>query len=263
MSKRELQSGIIAGVLWIWRIIVTLDPYRLQFYVRNMSALPSMMKLDLIGSTAPVCLLILGLLMNQRIVVGAGCLTAIGFNALRLTRITHLASAFTGSRGLTTISWLAEALCFLILLLLLGRPEEPKAKILTASALALAGQVSHVLGPGYARVMTNSALIVPGVFMYVLAVIATGMYCAGLKPEMLNEFFRKNRAAGSSGNGYGNSMNSHRRGASAEEDFRSVRGTGTVSDEKRERIRKLKELRDSGVMTKEEYDQMVDRIKRS
>ena len=61
----------------------------------------------------------------------------------------------------------------------------------------------------------------------------------------------------------GNSMNSYRRGASAEEDFRSVRGTGTVSDEKRERIRKLKELRDSGVMTKEEYDQMVDRIKRS
>ena len=66
-------------------------------------------------------------------------------------------------------------------------------------------------------------------------------------------FFRKNREAGSSGNGYGNIMNSYRRGASAEEDFRSVRGTGTVSDEKRERIRKLKELRDSGVMTKEEY----------
>ena len=263
MRKRELQSGIIAGVLWIWRTIVTLDPYRLQFYARNLNALPVQMKLDLIGSTAPLFLLILGLLMNQRIIVGAGFLTAIGFDILRLSRITHLASAFTGSRGLTSISWLAEALCFLILLLLLARPEEPKAKILTASALALAGQVSHVMGPGYARVMTTTALVVPGVIMYVIAVAATGMYCAGLKPEMLNEFFRKNREAGSSGNGYGTGVNSRRRGASGETDVFRVPGAGTVSDQKRERIRKLKELRDSGIMTREEYDQMVDRINRS
>ena len=263
MRKRELQSGIIAGVLWIWRTIVTLDPYRLQFYARNLNALPVQMKLDLIGSTAPLFLLILGLLMNQRIIVGAGFLTAIGFDILRLSRITHLASAFTGSRGLTTISWLAEALCFLILLLLLARPEEPKAKILTASVLALAGQISYTMGPGYYRVMENPALTVPGVIMHVLAVIATGMYCAGLKPEMLNEFFRKNREAGSSGNGYGTGANSRRRGASGETDVFRVPGAGTVSDQKRERIRKLKELRDSGIMTREEYDQMVDRIKRS
>ena len=36
-----------------------------------------------------------------------------------------------------------------------------------------------------------------------------------------------------------------------------------MSEEKKERIRNLKALRDNGLMSKEEYNEMVDRIKRS
>ena len=38
---------------------------------------------------------------------------------------------------------------------------------------------------------------------------------------------------------------------------------GAASEEKRDRIRKLKDLRDNGIMTREEYNRMVDKIMRS
>lgn len=267
MRKRELQAGIAAGVLWVWWIMLTVDPELLLFLVRKMNMAVTPLGLELIGPPAVAVVLILGLLMNRKAIVGFGCLTMIGLDLWRLSRIPQinsLALAFTGSRSLLIISWLTEVICFLVLLLLLARPEEPGARIRTASVLALAGQILSVLGPGHSRMLRNSELLIPGAIIYVTAVAATGMYCAGLKPEMLNEFFRKSRAAGSSGSGYRNSRNSrnsHRGGVSREEEIRKDRGT--ASEEKRERIRKLKELRDNGIMTKEEYDQMVDKIMRS
>ena len=238
-----------------------MNPQMIRFYVHKMTMTITPLELELIVPPAATLVLILGLLMNQKAIVGLGCLSMIGLDVWQLSRIKILTLAFTGSRGLLTTSWVTEAMCFLMLLLILVNPEKPGARILAASVLALAGQIVSAIGPGHRRFFGNSELTIPGAIIYVMAVAATGMYCAGLKPVILNEFFRKSRTADSPGSGYGTGAHSRRRGTSGEEDIWKVRGP--ASEEKRERIRKLKELRDNGIMTKEEYDQMVDRIIRS
>ena len=240
MRKRELRAGIAAGMLWLWWMITSLDPPMLRFFVQNMNMMITPLRLEIFGPPAATVILILGLLMNQKVVVGSGCLIMIGLDVWRLSqipRISNLALALTGSRGLVMLSCMAEALCFLVMLLLIGSPE------------------------GHFRMLGNSGLIVPGVIIYVMAVAATGMYCAGLKPEMLNALFGNSRAAGSPGSGYRNSTSTRRGGASGKEDIWKDRGA--ASEEKRDRIRKLKDLRDNGIMTREEYNRMVDKILRS
>lgn len=264
MRKQELRAGIIAGVLWVWWIIITINPPMLRFFVQNMNMMITPLRLELFGPPAATVILILGLLMNQKVIVGSGCLIMIGLDVWRLSqipRISNLALALTGSRGLVTLSCLAEALCFLVMLLLIGSPEKPGPRILAASVLASAGQISSAMGQGHFRMLGNPELTVPGIIIYVMAVAATGMYCAGLKPEILNALFRNRRAADNPRSGYRSSADSRRTGWSGREDIRKVRGT--ESEEKRERIRKLKDLRDNGIMTKEEYNRMVDRIMRS
>ena len=264
MRKRELRAGIAAGMLWLWWMIISLDPPMLRFFVQNMNMMITPLRLEIFGPPAATVILILGLLMNQKVIVGSGCLIMIGLDVWRLSqipRVSNLALALTGSRGLVMLSCLAEALCFLVILLLIGSPEKPGARILAASVLASAGQISSAIGPGHFRMLGNSGLIVLGVIIYVMAVAATGMYCAGLKPEMLNAIFGNSRAAGSPGSGYRNSTSTRRAGASGKEDIWKDRGA--ASEEKRDRIRKLKDLRDNGIMTREEYNRMVDKIMRS
>ena len=261
MKKRELQAGIIAGMLWLWWMIIMLNPQMLRFCVQNIDMMITPLRLELIGPPAATVILVLGLLMNRKTIVGSGCLAIIGFDVLWLFRTKPFALVFTGTRGLLTIAHLAEALAFLMLLLLLVRQEKPGVRILAASILALAGQIPLVMGGGYPRILGNSELFVPGLIMYVIAVTATGMYCAGLKPEMLNSFFGKNRGADGFGRRYGSSTNSRRGGASGEKDIPKI--PETMSEEKKERIRNLKALRDNGLMSREEYNEMVDKIKRS
>lgn len=264
MRKRELRAGIAAGMLWLWWMIISLDPPMLRFFVQNMNMMMTPLRLEIFGPPAATVILILGLLMNQKVIVGSGCLIMIGLDVWRFSqipRVSNLALALTGSRGLVMLSCLAEALCFLVMLLLIGSPEKPGARILAASVLASAGQISSAIGPGHFRMLGNSGLIVPGVIIYVMAVAATGMYCAGLKPEMLNALFGNSRAAGSPESGYRNSTSTRREGASGKEDIWKDRGA--ASEEKRDRIRKLKDLRDNGIMTREEYNRMVDKIMRS
>ena len=251
MKKRELQAGIIAGMLWLWWMIIMLNPQMLRFCVQNIDMMITPLRLELIGPPAATVILVLGLLMNRKTIVGLGCLAIIGFDVVWLFR----------TRGLLTISHLAEALAFLMLLLLLVRQEKPGVRILAASILALAGQIPLGMGGGYPRILGNSELFVPGLIMYLLAVTATGMYCAGLRPEMLNDFFGKNRGADGLGSKYGSSANSRRGGASGEKDIPKI--PETMSEEKKERIRNLKALRDNGLMSREEYNEMVDKIKRS
>lgn len=114
--------------------------------------------------------------------------------------------------------------------------------------------------PGSFRMPENPELLVPGIIMYVLAMAATGMYCAGIKPEMLNEMLSKSRDTGSPGKEYRSLTTSLRRGSSGE-DIRKERET--ESAEKKERIKNLKALRDNGLMSKEEYNEMVEKIRRS
>ena len=261
MKKRELQAGIIAGMLWLWWIIFMLDPQMLRFCVQNIDMMITPLRLELIGPPAATVILVLGLLVNRKTIVGSGCLAIIGFDVLWLFRTKPFALVFTGTRGLLTIAHLAEALAFLMLLLLLVRQEKPGVRILAASILALAGQIPLVMGGGYPRILGNSELFVPGLIMYLLAVTATGMYCAGLRPEMLNGFFGKSRGADGLGSKYGSSANSRRGGASGEKDLPKI--PETMSEEKKERIRNLKALRDNGLMSREEYNEMVEKIKRS
>ena len=261
MKKRELQAGIIAGMLWLWWIIFMLDPQMLRFCVQNIDMMITPLRLELIGPPAATVILVLGLLVNRKTIVGSGCLAIIGFDVLWLFRTKPFALVFTGTRGLLTIAHLAEALAFLMLLLLLVRQEKPGVRILAASILALAGQIPLVMGGGYPRILGNSELFVPGLIMYVIAVTATGMYCAGLKPEMLNSFFGKNRGSDGFGRNYESSSNSRRGDVSGEKDILKI--PETMSEEKKERIRNLKALRDNGLMSREEYNEMVDKIKRS
>ena len=261
MKKRELQAGIIAGMLWLWWMIIMLNPQMLRFCVQNIDMMITPLRLELIGPPAATVILVLGLLMNRKTIVGLGCLAIIGFDVLWLFRTKPFALVFTGTRGLLTISHLAEALAFLMLLLLLVRQEKPGVRILAASILAAAGQIPPAMGARSPRVLGNYELFVPGLIMYLLAVTATGMYCAGLKQEMLNALFGNSRAAGSPGSGYRNSTSTRRAGASGKEDIWKDRGA--ASEEKRDRIRKLKDLRDNGIMTREEYNRMVDKIMRS
>ena len=261
MKKRELQAGIIAGMLWIWWLIVMLDPQMLRFCVQNINMMITPLRFELLGPPAAIAFLILGLLMNRKTIVGLGSLMIIGFDIMWLFRTKPYALIFTGTRGLLTISHLAEALAFLMLLLLLIRREKPGVRILAASVLAAAGQIPPAMGARSPRVFGNYELFIPGLIMYLLAFTATGMYCAGVKPEMLNDFFGKNRDADGFGSKYGSSANSPRKSASGEKEIRNI--PGTMSEEKKERIRNLKALRDNGLMSKEEYNEMVDRIKRS
>ena len=260
MRKRELNVGIIAGVLWAFWIIITLNPQILRFFAANMNMIKTPVGLEMIGPRAAIVILILGLLINQKTIVGAGCLAMIGLDLWRLLGTNSLAMLFRGSRGLLPISHLSEALSFLLLLLLLAVQEKPVGKVLAASVLALIAQISSVTVSNYSRALGNSELIVAGIILYVTAVSATGMYFAGLKPEVMNESFGKSRGAGSSGKGYMSSTNSLRKGASGE-DIRQIRGA--ESEEKKRRINNLKALRDNGLMTKEEYNEMVEKIKRS
>ena len=244
MRKRELRAGIAAGMLWLWWMIISLDPPMLRFFVQNMNMMITPLRLEIFGPPAAIVILILGLLMNQKVIVGSGCLIMIGLDVWRLSqipRVSNLALALTGSRGLVMLSCMAEALCFLVMLLLIGSPEKPGARILAASVLASAGQISSAIGPGHFRMLGNSGLIVPGVIIYVI--------------------FGNSRAAGSPGSGYRNSTSTRRAGASGKEDIWKDRGA--ASEEKRDRIRKLKDLRDNGIMTREEYNRMVDKIMRS
>ena len=261
MKKRELQAGIIAGMLWLWWMIIMLNPQMLRFCVQNIDMMITPLRLELIGPPAATVILVLGLLMNRKTIVGSGCLAIIGFDVLWLFRTKPFALVFTGTRGLLTIAHLAEALAFLMLLLLLVRQEKPGVRILAASILALAGQIPLVMGGGYPRILGNSELFVPGLIMYVIAVTATGMYCAGLKPEMLNSFFGKNRGSDGFGRNYGSSSNSRRGDVSGEKDILKI--PETKKKKKKERIRNLKALRDNGLMSREEYNEMVDKIKRS
>ena len=238
-----------------------LDPQMLRFCVQNIDMMITPLRLELIGPPAATVILVLGLLVNRKTIVGSGCLAIIGFDVLWLFRTKPFALVFTGTRGLLTIAHLAEALAFLMLLLLLVRQEKPGVRILAASILALAGQIPLVMGGGYPRILGNSELFVPGLIMYVIAVTATGMYCAGLKPEMLNSFFGKNRGSDGFGRNYGSSSNSRRGDVSGEKDILKI--PETMSEEKKERIRNLKALRDNGLMSREEYNEMVDKIKRS
>ena len=261
MKKRELQAGIIAGALWAFWIIITLDPYMLRFCVQNMRMMITPLRLELIGLPAATVILIFGLLINRKGIVGLSFLAIIGFDVWWLLRIKPFALVFTGTRGLLMISHLAEALAFLMFLFLLVRQEKPGGKILAASVLALGGQISSAMGSGTPGILRNSELMVPGMIMYVIAMFATGMYCAGLKPEILNEFFSRSRNADGPGREYRSSTNSRPGGTFGEKDIRKVQGT--MSEEKKERIRNLKALRDNGLMSKEEYDEMVDKVRRS
>ena len=261
MKKRELQAGIIAGALWAFWIIITLDPYMLRFCVQNMRMMITPLRLELIGLPAATVILIFGLLINRKGIVGLSFLAIIGFDVWWLLRIKPFALVFTGTRGLLTISHLAEALSFLMLLFLLVRQEKPMGKILAASVLALAGKITYAMGSGTPGILGNRERMVPGMIMYVIAMTATGMYCAGLKPEMLNDFFGKSRAADGLGREFRSGTSLSSRGVSGKEDIRRV--PGTMSEEKKERIRNLKALRDNGLMSKAEYDEMVDKIRRS
>ena len=116
MKKRELQAGIIAGMLWLWWIIFMLDPQMLRFCVQNIDMMITPLRLELIGPPAATVILVLGLLMNRKTIVGSGCLAIIGFDVLWLFRTKPFALVFTGTRGLLTIAHLAEALAFLMLL---------------------------------------------------------------------------------------------------------------------------------------------------
>ena len=66
MRKQELQAGIIPGVLWLFWIIITLNPQMLHFVANNMDKLLTPAWLKTFGTQAAIVVLILGLLMNQR-----------------------------------------------------------------------------------------------------------------------------------------------------------------------------------------------------
>ena len=70
MRKRELQAGIIAGVLWVWWILITMNPQMIRFYVHKMTMTITPLELELIVPPAATLVLILGLLMNQKAIVG-------------------------------------------------------------------------------------------------------------------------------------------------------------------------------------------------
>ena len=255
MKKRELQAGIIAGMLWLWWMIIMLNPQMLRFCMQNIDMMITPLRLELIGPPAATVILVLGLLMNRKTIVGLGCLAIIGFDVVWLFRT----KPFIYINLL--ISFVLILGTFLMLLLLLVRQEKPGVRILAASILAAAGQIPPAMGARSPRVLGNYELFVPGLIMYLLAVTATGMYCAGLRPEMLNGFFGKNRGADGLGSKYGSSANSRRGGASGEKDIPKI--PETMSEEKKERIRNLKALRDNGLMSREEYNEMVEKIKRS
>ena len=260
MRKQELQAGIIPGVLWLFWIIITLNPQMLHFVANNMDNLLTPAWLKTFGTQAAIVVLILGLLMNQRAIVGLSCLMMIGLDGWELLRMKNVLTMFLrGGRSLYPVLFLAEALSFLLLFLIAARGKSG-GWILSVSVFALISQISKAMMPGSFRMPGNPELLVPGIIMYVLAMAATGMYCAGIKPEMLNELFRKSRNTGSPGKEYRSLTTSLSRGSSGE-DIRKDRAT--ESAEKKERIKNLKALLDNGLMSKEEYNEMVEKIRRS
>ena len=64
MRKRELRAGIAAGMLWLWWMIISLDPPMLRFFVQNMNMMMTPLRLEIFGPPAAIVILILGLLMN-------------------------------------------------------------------------------------------------------------------------------------------------------------------------------------------------------
>ena len=260
MRKQELQAGIIPGVLWLFWIIITLNPQMVHFVANNMDKLIPPAWLKIFGTQAAIVVLILGLLINQRAIVGLSCLMIIGLDGWELLRMKNVLMMFLrGGRSLYPVVFLAEALSFLLLFLIAARGKSG-GWILSVSVFALISQICSVMMPASLRMPGDPELLVPGIITYVLAMAATGMYCAGIKPEMLNELFRKSRNTGSPGKEYRSLTTSLSRGSSGE-DIRKDRAT--ESAEKKERIKNLKALLDNGLMSKEEYNEMVEKIRRS
>lgn len=272
MKKKELQSGIIAGVLWIFWIIITVKPGMLSYLFHDMTFIFTPYGLQMIGPQAATVVLILGLLINQKAIVGLACLMMVGLNGWWLFRDRPLLWMMsTETTRLLGIAHLAEALCFFVLIILLLRQEMVRGKVLFASVQAAIGQVSYLLATQTYTVSGNPGLIVPGMIMYVIAVTATAMYCARMRPEMLNELFSRARGMDISGKEYSGTT-SHRTGgrntgaglrgnALADKDV--LKTKEPLPEEKKERINNLKSLRDNGLMSKKEYEEMVDKIRRS
>ncbi len=245
MEKRELQAGKIVGALWLLWKLTTLDPYRLQVYVHTFNRLPMIIRLDLICSTASFLILVLGLMMEKRAIAGIGCLAIIGYDMWVAFRTAPTVSELFGNLQGIRYPFLMEATCFILLFFALFNPEKSKLELVFATALAFFSQFTYALGSANPRARENLSITILGVALYVLAVNATGRYFAGTMPKELYP---------SSG------RNSRRGGASGQEGVWRASGS---PNEQQERIRKLKELQDSGIMTKAEYDQMVDKIKKS
>ena len=256
MEKRELQAGKIVGALWLLWKLTTLDPYMLQMYVRNFDRLPMIVRLDLIGSAAWIIILVLGLMMENRAITVIGCLSVIGFDMWRSLRTVPMTPGLPGGFQFLTYPYLLEAVCFALLLYTLFKPEESKVRIAVASFIAFFSQSAYSMAAINPRAADDPVLSKLRVVFYVLAVYVTGRYFARSMPKELFPNAGK-REYGNSGYAPGSGRNS-RRGSSLDKE--GVWRAAITSDEKQERIRKLKELRDSGIMTKAEYDQMVDKI---
>lgn len=266
MNKRRLQSGIIAGALWCWWIIITIDPKLLQMVVHNTKWILTPFGIRWLGAQAAIVILILGFITNQTAIVGFGCLSMIGLDIWELSLMQIWRGIFRGARGIVAISCLLDVLCFFLLLYLLIKKERPERKILAASVLALVQQITAAIAAWYPRTPRDLERLVPAIVMYVTAVLATGMYCAGMKPEMLNELFSKIRASDTSVKGSGSSPNITGRGSNGKSNVPGediLKLPGSVSEENRKRISNLKSLLDNGLMSREEYNEMVDKIRKS
>lgn len=94
MRKQELQAGIIAAVIWLFWIIITLNPQMVHFVANNMDKLITPAWLKIFGTQAAIVVLILGLLMNQRAIVGLSCLMIIGLDGWELLRMKNVLMMF-------------------------------------------------------------------------------------------------------------------------------------------------------------------------
>lgn len=247
MKTMKMHMGVPAGILFfLWKVI-SFNPW-IYPNLGILLQLPFQITVRYLGPCIAAVFLVLGLITDSRNTARAGCFLMAGVDLYLLSNYWKMLPYLGGGGGLAAASYLAEAVCFLILFFLLGRREGIRAPVLTAAFLGFASQTAF--GADHINLGLFDNFEMPSAVLLLLAIVFTGFYCAGTDPGQVSALYKN------AGRGRALSQDP----IDQETVWRASSGD---SGDKKERLRRLKELQRGNVITQQEYEELAERIRRS